>query len=76
LGVAALSAVLGAVGPSYRDAVGATHPNLAAYHVGFLVAGSLTLVGALVALRIRDRDAAATLLPREPTEPDVAIAGP
>lgn len=72
LGVALLSAVLGALGTTYRDHGGAVRPNLAAYHVAFLVAAALTFTGAIIALTIRDQDAASTLarhddqLPIEP----------
>jgi EmrB/QacA subfamily drug resistance transporter len=64
LGVAVLSGVLAAVGPTMRDAAGLAQPNLAAYRAAFLAAAALALVGAALALGVPDRDAAATMRPR------------
>ncbi len=64
LGVAALSSVLALVGPVQRDAAGAEVPHLAAYRAAFLAAASFAAIGALLALRVPDRDAVATMQPR------------
>jgi EmrB/QacA subfamily drug resistance transporter len=64
LGVALLSTVLALVGPIRIDAAGASHPNLTAYHVAFLVSACLAIVAALIALDVPDRDAANTMRPR------------
>lgn len=61
LGVALVSTVLSFVGPVSLDARGVLQPNLLAYHAAFLTAAILALVGAGIALFIRDRDAAATM---------------
>lgn len=61
LGIALLSTVLGIVGPVSLGANGSAQPNLAAYHIAFLVAAALALVGAGIALAIHDRDAEATM---------------
>jgi EmrB/QacA subfamily drug resistance transporter len=77
LGVALVTTVIAAVGATH---VVAGHPeaNLAAYHAAFLVASGIALVGALVALTIADRDAAATMVRRRPrasrTQPAAATA--
>jgi EmrB/QacA subfamily drug resistance transporter len=60
IGVAALTTVVVAVGA--RHAIGGrVTPNLAAYHVAFLVAAAMAAAGVLVALTIDDADAAATI---------------
>ncbi len=64
LGVATLSSVLVAVGPVSRNAAGVTAPNLDAYRAAFLTAAAIAVVGAVIALRVPDRDAAATMRPR------------
>lgn len=64
VGVAILSGVLAAIGPLTVTATGATGPNLAAYRAAFLAAAALALVGALLALRVPDADAAATMRPK------------
>jgi hypothetical protein len=53
LGVAVLATVLAAVGSS--------PPDLSGYHLAFLAAALIMVAGALIALRIRDADAAATM---------------
>jgi len=63
-GVAVLSSVLAAVGPTTRNASGVIQPHIAAYDTAFLAAATLALVGALIALGVPDRDAAATMQPR------------
>jgi EmrB/QacA subfamily drug resistance transporter len=60
-GIAILSTVLSAIGPFHISATGAILPNLAAYHVAFLAAAALALIGAGLALTIHDRDAASTM---------------
>ena len=69
LGVAILSSILAAVGPTRLDAAGAPQPHLAAYQAGFLAAAGFALAAALLALTIRDRDAAPTMrrVSRQPT---------
>jgi predicted MFS family arabinose efflux permease len=64
LGVAVLSAVLSALGPTRPSATGAVLPNLAAYHAAFVAAAVLALVAVGIALVVSDRDAAATMQPR------------
>jgi EmrB/QacA subfamily drug resistance transporter len=61
LGVALLATVLAAVGTTH---VVAGHPtaNLAAYHATFVAAAVISLVGAGMALSIKDADAAATMV--------------
>ena len=70
LGVAALSGVLAAVGG--RDGGGLPGPSLEAYRAAFLAAATLAIVGALIALRVPDRDAAATMRPKGEPEPATA----
>ncbi|MGI8856592.1 MAG: DHA2 family efflux MFS transporter permease subunit [Thermomicrobiales bacterium] len=64
LGVAILSSVLAAVGPVQRSVTGVMQPHLAAYRAAFLTAAAFALIGALIALAVPDRDAAATMRPR------------
>jgi EmrB/QacA subfamily drug resistance transporter len=66
IGVAALTTVVVAVGATHVMA-GRTAPNLAAYHVGFLVAAAVDAAAVLVALTISDADAAATIPARRPS---------
>ena len=68
VGVAILSSILAAFGPTIVGADGATAPNLVAYRAAFLAAAGLALIGALFALRVPDADAAATM-----RRPDKAI---
>ena len=63
IGVAAFTTVIVAVGATTIVA-GRVTPNLAAYHVAFLLAAGLAIVGAAVALTIHDSDAAATMVRR------------
>lgn len=63
LGVAILSTVVGIVGPVV-EVHGRVQPNLAAYHMAFIAAAVLALISALIALFIRDREAAATMRPQ------------
>ncbi|GCD97495.1 MDR family MFS transporter [Embleya hyalina] len=66
LGVALLASVLAGIGTMTTGGGGAPSPNLHAYHVAFLVAAALAVLGAVAALTIRDGDAASTL--RKKTE--------
>jgi EmrB/QacA subfamily drug resistance transporter len=61
VGVAVLTTVLAAVRPVVRRA-GHLAPHLAAYHTAFAVAAGISLVGALAALLVDDRAAAATMV--------------
>jgi EmrB/QacA subfamily drug resistance transporter len=63
LGVALLSGVLAAIGPTLL-VDGVVAPNLMAYRAAFFAAAVLALVGVLLALRVPDEDAAATMRPR------------
>ncbi len=63
IGVALLATTISLVGPFTADAGGGPAPNLDAYHAAFFVAAGLLALAALMALRIRDRDAAATFAP-------------
>ena len=62
-GVALLSSVLAGFGPITTTALGTTEPNLFAYRAAFLAAAALSLIGAALALRVPDADAAATMRP-------------
>jgi MFS family permease len=61
LGVAVLGTVLAAVGTVTTTSGGTPTANLAAYRVAFLVAATLALAAAVIALSVRDSDAAATM---------------
>jgi MFS family permease len=63
IGVATLTTVVAAVGPTHL-ARGLVVPNLAAYHAAFLAAGGIALAAVLVALTVNDDDAAATIVRR------------
>jgi EmrB/QacA subfamily drug resistance transporter len=77
LGVAVLSSVLAALGPTQVGADGAVAPHLAAYRAAFFAAAGLSLTGALLALRVPDRDAVATMRVRAGKEaPAEAIREP
>jgi MFS family permease len=74
LGVALLSTVITAVGPVRALPGGGSASNLAAYQWAFAAAAVLTLVGAAIALAVRDRDALSTMRPTAPsTEPEEAF---
>jgi EmrB/QacA subfamily drug resistance transporter len=62
-GVAVFTTAIVAVGATSIVA-GRIAPDLAAYHVAFLVAAGLAVAGAVVALTIHDADAAATIVRR------------
>jgi MFS family permease len=63
IGVAVFTSAIVAVGATTVVA-GRVTPNLTAYHVAFLMAAGLAVVGAVVALTIHDADAAATMVRR------------
>ncbi len=58
-----LATVLAAVGTTHTVS-GLTQPNLASYHAAFLTAAVIALIGSAVALTIRDKDAASTMVLR------------
>jgi len=62
-GVALLTTVLAAAGPT-REQAGHLTANLSAYHDGFLAAAAVALLSLMVALTVRDSDAAVTMVPR------------
>jgi EmrB/QacA subfamily drug resistance transporter len=64
IGVALLTSVLAAAGPTSK-AAGHDTANLAAYHDAFLAGAAAALLAVTVALTIRDADAAATMVPRQ-----------
>jgi EmrB/QacA subfamily drug resistance transporter len=63
VGVAFLTTVLAAVGPT-RLAAGHLVPDLTAYHAAFLAAAGIALVAVLAAFTVNDKDAAATMVRR------------
>jgi EmrB/QacA subfamily drug resistance transporter len=63
VGVATLATVISIVGPFETGASGTPTANLTAYHAAFLASAALLLLGALLALRVRDADAASTMGP-------------
>ena len=56
--------MLAAVGTTELSSSGIEEPNVIAYRAAFFVAASLGVVGALLALKVPDEDAAATMRPR------------
>jgi EmrB/QacA subfamily drug resistance transporter len=74
IGVAVLTTVLSLVGPTHPDPLGTLVPNLDAYRAAFLAAAAFSLVGALIALGVPDRDAAATMRPRYAREAPRGVA--
>jgi EmrB/QacA subfamily drug resistance transporter len=65
IGVAIFTTAIVAVGP-VTEVAGHVTPDLAAYHVAFMIAAAVSLVGVAVALRIRDADAVSTMVARRP----------
>lgn len=63
LGVAILATVISVVGPAAAAPDGAGGGDLSGYHAAFLTAAFLLVLGALMAWRIRDADAASTMAP-------------
>ncbi|HYH12000.1 MAG TPA: DHA2 family efflux MFS transporter permease subunit [Thermomicrobiales bacterium] len=64
LGVALLSTVLSAAGAVVTTSDGSTEPNLTAYRLAFIAAGAIAVVGAVIAQRVPDEDAANTMIQR------------
>ncbi len=75
IGVAVLSSVLTAMGPTQTDSLGNVVPNLDAYRAAFLAAAAFSVIGAVIALGVPDREAAATMRPRyvRDTPPEAAV---
>jgi MFS family permease len=65
VGVAVLSTILATVGLVHHTAAGVA-PNLRAYHLAFAAASVIAVIGASIALTIRDSDAAPSM--RKPEE--------
>jgi len=63
IGVAAFTTIIVAVGAT-RIVAGHVAPNLTSYHVAFLAAAGVAVIGVVVALTIRDADAASTMVRR------------
>jgi MFS family permease len=77
IGVALLTTVITVLHPVHT-VDGHSVANLNAYHVGFLVAAGIALLGALSALTVHDEDAASTMVARRRggrrlDEPEVAL---
>lgn len=64
VGIAVIGSVLAIMGATTVGADGATLPNVDAYRAAFLVAAVLAVIGAAMALRVPDEDAAATMVPQ------------
>jgi EmrB/QacA subfamily drug resistance transporter len=75
-GVAVLSSVLAAAGPTRVGAGGIPHPNLAAYHAAYLTAAAIALTGALVSLAVPDRAAAPTMRRKGDRQPETSQPEP
>ena len=75
LGVAVLSTVVAAVGPT-RMLAGRLAPDLGAYHAAFLTSSGIAILAAVVALvAVHDTDAAATMTGRR-RRPVPGVSGP
>lgn len=61
-GVAALATIISLVGPDRVGAGGVPVPDLGAYHAAIVVSAGLLLLAAVLALRVRDADAASTMV--------------
>ena len=64
IGVAILTTALAALHPLQSVGGGRLVPHVEAYHVGFLIAAGIALVGFVAALTVHDVDAAATMVTR------------
>ena len=62
VGVAVLSTVMDVAG-TVPAVGGVVRPNLGAYHLAFVTASGIALLGGAIAVTIRDRDAASTMRP-------------
>jgi len=60
-GIAVMSTVLSIVGLTRLGTTGVAVPDLTAYHVAFAVAAVLVLIGVVIALKVQDKDALATM---------------
>ena len=69
IGVALLTAVISALHP-VRTVAGHAEANIQAFHTGLLVCAGVAVVAALAAQTVRDSDAAATMVRRQP-DPEV-----
>jgi MFS family permease len=77
VGVAILTTVLAGVGVTH-DVACHLAPNLTAYHIAFLAAAGLSLLGIAAAATVHDADASATIVKRKakaPAEARVADTG-
>lgn len=63
IGIALLSTIL-AAGKTVQQGIGSVSSVPASYHNGFIAAGIVALVGAIIAVTIRDADAASTMTRR------------
>nr|BBH86887.1 MFS transporter [Thermosporothrix sp. COM3] len=68
LGVAVLSTVITAVGPTTVTASGTTVPNLNAYHAAFIGSAIIALFALFFAFRVSDKEAEATMRKKQPRE--------
>jgi MFS family permease len=68
VGISVITSVLSIVGAT-RVVGGGTVANLGSYHVAFLAAAGIAVLGVLAALRIRDADAASTMTPASAARP-------
>ncbi len=75
VGVAILTTVLALVGTEHVVG-GHPVPDLAGYHAAFLTAAGLALVGSLLALTVRDVDAAGTMVGRRSRQSEPVSEGP
>jgi EmrB/QacA subfamily drug resistance transporter len=75
VGVAFLTTVLAAVGPTHR-VLGHLVPNLSAYHAAFLAAAAVALVAAVSAYGVDDGAAAGTMVRRGRLAPRPAQTAP
>ncbi|MEV4420805.1 MDR family MFS transporter [Patulibacter sp. NPDC049589] len=74
MGVAIMATVISVVGTSATGSPSSAGPGLDAYHAAFFTAAALMLVGAAMAWRIRDADAARTMAP--PSSPHPTAPAP
>ena len=73
-GIAVMSTVLSIVGLTRPSATGSPIPNLVSYHIAFVAAAVLVLVGVSFALRVRDKDAIATMQRESTRQEEVSDA--
>ena len=76
LGVALLSSVITLIGMTTLSSNGSVVANLTAYHAAFVATAVLVLIGAVIGLTVRDRDAAATMRSKvKQTEAEIPAEG-